>query len=168
MSRFCCLLVGVIVVVSGCAGSATDRCGIDGVDPLLGQLAGLGFEIDGIPPLAEATSASAASPEAFDGNDLRCEVLAFGFDHREGIDRLSISSFLTFDAAEDSLEHAKERFDLELDPESQVWIGEPGIAIAQIQERCLRVSASGPDMDSVVSAVLAVRDALSVQCASRS
>ena len=162
------LPVLVVLVVSACSGSATDRCGlVSGVDPLLGQLAALDFEIEGIPPLSEAISASAASPEAFAGSELRCEGLSFNFVSGEGLSGISISSFLTFDAAEDSLEHFQERFDLRWDPDSQVWISEAGSSVsARVRERCLTVWAVGADEETVVSTVLAARDALAVSCAS--
>ena len=162
------LLVLVVLVVSACSGSATDRCQlVSGVDPLLGQLAALDFEIEGIPPLSEAISASAASPEAFAGSELRCEGLSFNFDSSEGLSGISISSFLTFDAAEDSLEHFQERFDLQWDPDSQVWVGRAGSSVsARAREQCLTVWADGSDEETVVSTVLAARDALAVSCAS--
>ena len=170
MGSYRWLLVLMMLVVSACSGSPTDRCVLtSGVDPLLGQLAALDFEIEGIPAFSEATFASAQSPEAFAGNELRCEVLLFNFESSEGLRRIniSISSFLTFDAAEDSLEHFQERDDLQWDPDSQVWSGRAGSLLsARVRERCLTVTALGQDEEMVVSAVLAARDALDVFCRS--
>lgn len=165
VSRLVWLLVLVALGVSGCSGSATDRCRIDGVDPLLGQLAAMNFEIEGVPDLSEVTSATAASPEAFAGNELRCEVLFFNFDSREDLSQLTISSFLTFEAVQDSMEHSQERFDMRLDPGTEVWVGSATAgASAELQERCLTVGASGADEETAISAVLAAAEAFSVAC----